>query len=440
MIAPNYDVRSRTSKVAGRVTMQLDDSRINAAGAVPTRATEIALSGTVLRMAAAPISHASARLEVCFDTPAGAGTFGWVPLRPGTTVRKQANGLFNTFYVRRFDSTTPSTTNTFTLLVDEAEETATVTDEGVPLATGAAGVLSVDTELPDAAALVATNVAYPTAPMVGAAVYLDDGATLDMAIAGAGTAARALRSTLASDDPAVVALQIMDDWDETDRAKVNPIAGQAGVAAGAGAVDALTQRSTEASDSPVTTALQIMDDWDESDRAKVNLIAGQVAVAGGEGLWAANVQRTSRAVRRTYDYDLASIAGVADVVIEITGAAGPVRVKAIELQPSAACIVHLRRNSAAYTGGTLTAVDACLRATGDAAASGAVKACTVATTGGGTLVRRCGTFKLGADDLLNIVYNADSDESFELAASQFLAVLSDTAVTWRGRVVLEEAF
>lgn len=38
------------------------------------------------------------------------------------------------------------------------------------------------------------------------------------------------------------ALQIIDDWDESDRAKVNPIAGQAGVAGGSGAVSALTQR------------------------------------------------------------------------------------------------------------------------------------------------------------------------------------------------------
>jgi hypothetical protein len=44
------------------------------------------------------------------------------------------------------------------------------------------------------------------------------------------------------------ALEIIDDWDESDRAKVNPIAGQVGVAAGAGAVSALTQRVTLASD------------------------------------------------------------------------------------------------------------------------------------------------------------------------------------------------
>jgi hypothetical protein len=50
---------------------------------------------------------------------------------------------------------------------------------------------------------------------------------------------------------AAASLAVMDDWDESDRAKVNPIAGQAGVAAGAGAVSALVQRITLASDDPL---------------------------------------------------------------------------------------------------------------------------------------------------------------------------------------------
>lgn len=44
------------------------------------------------------------------------------------------------------------------------------------------------------------------------------------------------------------ALQIIDDWDESDRAKVNPIVGQAGVQGGSGGVTALTQRTTLATD------------------------------------------------------------------------------------------------------------------------------------------------------------------------------------------------
>jgi hypothetical protein len=65
------------------------------------------------------------------------------------------------------------------------------------------------------------------------------------------------RTTLASDDPAVTALQIMDDWDESDRCKVNPISGQAGVAAGAGAVGATVQRVTLASDDPAVAELAV---------------------------------------------------------------------------------------------------------------------------------------------------------------------------------------
>jgi hypothetical protein len=98
--------------------------------------------------------------------------------------------------------------------------------------------------------------------------------------------------TLASDDPAVASLSVLDDWDETDRAKVNIIAGQAGVAGGAGAVSALTQRVINATDDPGVVALQVIDDWDESDRAKVNLIVGQAGVAAGSGSAGATVIRT----------------------------------------------------------------------------------------------------------------------------------------------------
>lgn len=77
--------------------------------------------------------------------------------------------------------------------------------------------------------------------------------------------------------------------------------------AGAGAVGTGVQRITLASDDPAVallgtidadtgnavTALQIMDDWDESDRAKVNIIVGQAGVAGGSGTNGATVQRVT---------------------------------------------------------------------------------------------------------------------------------------------------
>jgi len=103
---------------------------------------------------------------------------------------------------------------------------------------------------------------------------------------GAGAvAAGTLRATLASDDPAVTALQVIDDWDESDRAKVN-IKLNSGVAVdiGTGAASTGTARVVSASDSPDVTALQIMDDWDESDRAKVNInLNSGVAVDIGSG-------------------------------------------------------------------------------------------------------------------------------------------------------------
>lgn len=43
-------------------------------------------------------------------------------------------------------------------------------------------------------------------------------------------------------------LGVIDDWDESDRAKVNPIVGQAGVQGGSGAVSATTQRVVLATD------------------------------------------------------------------------------------------------------------------------------------------------------------------------------------------------
>lgn len=81
--------------------------------------------------------------------------------------------------------------------------------------------------------------------------------------------AGSLNCTEASAAGILTAVQIMDDWDESDRCKVNPISGQVGVAAGAGAVGATVQRMTLASDDPAVASLSVMDDWDSSDACKV---------------------------------------------------------------------------------------------------------------------------------------------------------------------------
>lgn len=69
-----------------------------------------------------------------------------------------------------------------------------------------------------------------------------------LTISGTVAATQSGTWTEANSAAMLTALQIMDDWDESDRAKVNPIVGQAGVQGGSGAVTALTQRTTLATD------------------------------------------------------------------------------------------------------------------------------------------------------------------------------------------------
>lgn len=195
------------------------------------------------------------------------------------------------------------------LMVDGSSATQPISAASLPLPTGAStaanqasGNSSLAT-IVSQTALLALESGGNLAAAAASLSVLDDWDETDRAkvnvivgqagiTAGAGAvAANTPRMTHASDDPVVTALQIIDDWDETDRAKVNVIVGQAGITAGAGAVAASTPRVTHASDDPVTVALQIIDDWDESDRAKVNPIAGQAGVQGASGVVNALTQR-----------------------------------------------------------------------------------------------------------------------------------------------------
>ena len=87
---------------------------------------------------------------------------------------------------------------------------------------------------------------------------------------------------------------VLDDWDESDRAKVNPIVGQAGIAAGAGAVGATVPRVTLASDDPgvahlatiagdttdIEAAVELIDDTIVADDAAFTPGTTKVAMAG----------------------------------------------------------------------------------------------------------------------------------------------------------------
>lgn len=58
-------------------------------------------------------------------------------------------------------------------------------------------------------------------------------------------------ATLAEQQTQSISLSVIDDWDESDRAKVNPIAGQTGVEGGTGVNTAKTQRVSLATDVPL---------------------------------------------------------------------------------------------------------------------------------------------------------------------------------------------
>jgi hypothetical protein len=72
---------------------------------------------------------------------------------------------------------------------------------------------------------------------------------------------------------AAASLAVLDDWDESDRAKVNIVAGQAGITAGAGAVGASTPRVTLASDDPAVVALQTLDNAIAGNEMQVDVVA-----------------------------------------------------------------------------------------------------------------------------------------------------------------------
>lgn len=82
------------------------------------------------------------------------------------------------------------------------------------------------------------------------------------------------------DATAQASLSVIDDWDETNRAAVNLIVGQAGVAAGAGAVGATVQRVTLASDDPAVVAVQLLDDAVVTDDNAFTPATTKVHMAG----------------------------------------------------------------------------------------------------------------------------------------------------------------
>lgn len=112
----------------------------------------------------------------------------------------------------------------------------------------------------------------PTALGAGGGLKVDGSGT---ALPVSGTVA----ATNSDITAAAASLSVMDDWDESDRAKANIIVGQAGITAGAGAVAANTPRVTFASDSP-GVANAIAGEWETIAAAQTTQSMGATGAAG----------------------------------------------------------------------------------------------------------------------------------------------------------------
>lgn len=115
-------------------------------------------------------------------------------------------------------------------------------------------------------------------------------------VGGAGAVAGGVqRMTLASDDPAVALLGTINT--DTSAMVIDLEAIEVLVTAGNAILTTIDADTGNIATSTAAAAvsLAIMDDWAESDRAKVNIIAGQVGIAGGAGVDGATVPRMTLA-------------------------------------------------------------------------------------------------------------------------------------------------
>jgi hypothetical protein len=152
--------------------------------------------------------------------------------------------------------------------------------------------VTVDSEFP-AAAAITDNFANPTTTSAMSMLMGWDTSTWDRVQIGDGTAASALRVTISTNDShfgAVgaaadvdgvihgqlrtigTAVEIMDDWDESDRAAVNIIPSVVGITAAAGAVASNTPRVTLASDDPGVAKLGEIETTNNANQALLGTI------------------------------------------------------------------------------------------------------------------------------------------------------------------------
>lgn len=113
------------------------------------------------------------------------------------------------------------------------------------------------------------------------------------ALAAAPTSRTVTLSFVAVHDHPTLSSEIIGGRGSTDIGSAVPVSIVSGSGGGGGGDASAANQTTQiAAETAIQTAVEIMDDWDESDRAKVNSIVGQAGVAGGAGATGANTQRT----------------------------------------------------------------------------------------------------------------------------------------------------
>lgn len=221
------------------------------------------------------------QVDIVGSLPAGTNAIGKLAANDGVdigdvTINNASLAVTGTFW-----QATQPVSIASTVTVTGAGGTFPVTDSGGSLTVDAAVTSPVFVRLSDGAAAISTLpvslASVPSHDVTNAGTFAvqaaQSGSWTVTANAGTdlNTSALALESggNLAG---AATSLAVMDDWDETDRCKVNPIVGQAGVAAGAGAVGTTTQRMTLASDDPAVALLGTID-------ADTSLLSGCVSAS-----------------------------------------------------------------------------------------------------------------------------------------------------------------
>lgn len=208
----------------------------------------VRLSDGSSAIATLPVSVAS----VPSHDVTNAGTFAVQAAQSGTWTVQPGNTANTTAWlVTGTNGTFPVTDSGGSLTVDAPVATPVF----VRLSDGSSAIATLPVSIAATVTVTGTGGTFPVTDS-GGSLTVDNGGTFAVQESGG----------------VLTALQIIDDWDESDRCKVNPIAGQAGVAAGAGAVGATVQRVTLASDDPAVVSLAALDNAVSGNELQVDVV------------------------------------------------------------------------------------------------------------------------------------------------------------------------